>query len=52
MVCRESAQEEARPSGTGWEPETPQTDQGLSPSQRMRVKASIRRHMATLKRLS
>lgn len=52
MVCKESAREEARPNGTAWEPETPQTEQGLSPTQRKRVKASIRRHMATLKKLS
>lgn len=52
MVCREPAQERDRPNGAAWEPETPQTGQGLSPSQRKRVKASIRRHMATLKKLS
>ena len=52
MVCREPVRTGAAPNGAAWETETPQTDRGLSPSQRKRVKASIRRHMATLKKLS
>ncbi len=52
MVCREPVRTGVAPNGTAWEPETPQTEQGLSPTQRKRVKASIRRHMATLKKLS
>ena len=51
-VCEERVRTGAAPSGVAWEPETPRAEQGLSPSQRMRVKASIRRHMATLKKLS
>ncbi|GEM_PF-2069619 len=52
MVCEERARTGAAPGGVAWEPATPQGEQGLSPSQRKRVKASIRRHMATLKKLS
>ena len=52
MAFREPVQTGVPPNGTTWEPETPQAEQGLSPSQRKRVKASIRRHMATLKKLS
>ena len=52
MVCEKRVRTGAAPNGVAWEPETPQAEQGLSPSQRKRVKASIHRHMATLKNLS